>query len=666
MLTIEERRNVENDSIETIRQIEEVMGLQFTQKQIDIIKHEGGPANVISCAGSGKTTLLIAKLLYMQKKCDVIPEKIIVISFNKSAVEEIQQRYKACARKLDMSEKITFKTFHALYYMILKYYSVKERKEFNVLGDTESSMLFNQVFYSVSKNKDDDTKDNIKAVRSYAINNLITSSSQLFSSSKFLTSDVTEEDYLNVIDGYKNLKIEENKLDFEDLQIEMLKLLQENEDARNRVQSAWDYWFIDEYQDISKVQIEILNLSMKDPNKLMTIGDEDQAIYEFRGSKVDYIVDFPIYFNNSKRYVMDINYRCPEVILEHSERLIDNNKKRINKKMKASNSGGKLIYQPTKSCSQASIIIAEEVYQKFIECDCKLSEIVVLYRNTKQQMFVVDQMIEKGVPIKVMRTSNLIHNHMIVRDIRGIIDLALDDKDSYSFSKVFTKITSYIRRNDVRQISRQMVNTGKSWRELMEDYENDTLEKANIVLETIKSMVEKKYKMSDIIKEILKIYTVYLDFIATTNNFTKDEIDDLIQYLNYVARDMTYKKFVYYLERAKSLIELYSKDSEAVTVTTMHTVKGLEYDYVYILDASDNVIPNYKREESIRKLFGNNESVDYVEQERRLFYVACTRARKELMITYDDSLPSRFIEEQINLNNYTNKEESGPNRIIIQ
>lgn len=648
---------------EVLKQIEVAMGLSFPDEQVDIITHKGKASNVISCAGSGKTTLMIATICYMQMFHKVDPSKIIVISFNKSAVDEIAGRYLETADKLGISKNITFKTFHALYYLILNYYeNAKSGRDIKIMDDGTSSSLFGKAFYAKSENKSEDNKENMLSLRGYAVNNLIGSSQQLANSPEFITSGVELTDYLSVIKEYKEIKALQGNMDFDDLQIQMLDLLKTTPEARNRIQAAWEYWFIDEYQDISKVQMEILKLSLEDTSKLVTIGDEDQAIYEFRGSKVDYIVDFPIYFRNSKRYVMGTNYRCPEVILKKAEKMISTNRKRVPKKMKAYNLGGKLTYTGFNTCSESSINIAELIYDDFIN-DVPLSEIVVLYRNNRQQLFIVDQLIQKGIPVKVMRMSNLLHSHQIVSDIRNIIEFALNDTDSHLFSKVFTKITRYMKRTDVNAIVHKMFGSGESWRNFV-DMENKSIQETSRHIEVINQMVQDKRTASDIIDEVMKIYDNYLDYAMRTMASTKDEIKDIISYAKYIGSDKTFKQFNYYVERSKSLIEMYAKDKDAVTITTMHTVKGLEYDKVYILDASDNVLPNYKRVEEMEKLFGVDIANDYIEQERRLFYVACTRAKKELYITYDINCPSRFVLEQIRNEKYNISDKPGDELII--
>lgn len=639
---------------EHIKKIEEAMGIEFPEEQIDIIKHRGKPANVIACAGSGKTTLMVANLAYMQmaNNGEIRPEKIIVISFNRTAIEEIKQRYNEIACKLDLSKKITFKTFHALYYTILKKYNEKnEIEKFAVMSEEDSSRLFNRAFYSKARNKNDDNRDNIKSVRSFTVNNLIKTRNELVNNPKFINADVGE-DYFDVIKEYRRLKTLENKLDFEDLQLKTYNIISSDENVEQFVKDKWNIWFIDEYQDISKIQMEILKKSVKDFNNIVTIGDEDQCIFEFRGSKVDYIVDFPIYFSNSKRYLMSINYRCPQVILDKAEKTIVNNKKRIHKKMESFNSGGEVEYIATQRCSESSEIIVDRVEELF-NSDENLSEIAVLFRNNKQQMFVIDRLIDKGIPVKVTRRSNLIYDHTIVRDILNIVELALDETDSYAFSKVFGKITPYFTKNKVNNINKKMLKFGGSWREYVAEETNENIENTSYTLNVIEGLVEGKKHMVEVIDKIIPLYKNYVEFLAGNSDIGLREIQDIIEYLKNLCINKTYKQFIFHMERAKSLIDMYSKDKEAVTITTMHTVKGLEFNHVFLLNCDQEIIPGENRLKKMRELFSEEVAEDHIEQERRLFYVACTRAKKRLVITYTQNDPSQFLIEQLRDTEYT-------------
>lgn len=626
-----------------IELIEDAMGLKFSDSQKEIIMHNGSPANIISCAGSGKTTLLLASLAYNQL-CNLInPRKTVVISFNKAAVDEIKARYDSLAKKLNLSTDITFKTFHALYYMILKYYYSKANLELNVLDEKASESLFSDAFYKYSSDKSDELKENMISLWGYCINNLIRKKSEIIHNPKYIVSGVDIDTFIAVVNEYSRLKKERNVLDFDDLQVKVLDLLTNHEEPRERIKKAFEYWYIDEYQDISKIQMNILMLSLKDHNKLVTIGDEDQSIYEFRGSKVDYIVDFPLYFNNSSRYIMDVNYRCPENILSRARNLIRNNNKRINKAMKSFKDGGEVVFNQYSDDIQMAISIADDVYSKFINGE-NLSEIAILYRLNRQPIFVVDQLFQKGIPFSISKNSTFLSNHIIVKDIINIINMALNDTDAELFKRHFLKTVSYVNKMFITVAYKRMLETGKSFLDCMEDVNvTVTVSKGN--LKSIKSMIDKKATLAELIDVILPLYSNYMNYLVNKGKISKNDANNVIDYLQRFYGGMTYKDFLFNLERQKSVINLYSNRKNTVSLKTMHSVKGLEYDTVYLLGCDDEAIPNSKIVEKLEETFGVAEANDYVEQERRLFYVACTRAKEKLIITYTRGYATRFISE---------------------
>ena len=212
------------------------------------------------------------------------------------------------------------------------------------------------------------------------------------------------------------------------------------------------------------------------------------------------------------------------------------------------------------------------------------------------------------------------------------------------YSKPLNKITKYVNKTEVDRIANEMTYREISWRELV-DFDNSSIGLASIGLQKIKELVDSKGNLSDIIDIFLEIYDNHLSFLTTRVKFKEEEIDELVLYLNEVYGENTFKEFIYCVDRANSVISLYKDRIDTVSLKTMHTVKGLEYDKVFIIGANDDVVPNSNIEEKIIEIYGVDEANDYVEQERRLFYVACTRAKKELIITNNVLKPSRFVLE---------------------
>jgi DNA helicase-2/ATP-dependent DNA helicase PcrA len=631
---------------EVLLQIENVLNVQFSEEQKAAVYHFGKPLNILSCAGSGKTTTLIGKMLFMEMYYNVPAVKILAITFNKEAIDEMENRYFNARKKLGLSRKdrVTFKTYHSLYYLILnsKYseYSWKE------LGDFKKyTFVLKEACKKAFKKFDDDTLENVMSLRGYQVNNMLTNE-ELMKIPKFLTSGLDPNGYMEVVDKFEELKARDNRIDFDDLQTMMYKAIKENPELLNIIHKAWDYIVVDEYQDISKVQLEILKDMVKDKNKLTAIGDDDQSIYEFRGSKTEYIVDFKIHFIGADRIVMGTNYRCPENILIPITKSISNNKKRVKKDMKAFREDGELKYVMSKGIYDSAVFISEEI-SKFKEEEKNLDEIVILIRNNSQQRIILDALLEKDIPVST-KSDYKLSNHFIVNDLRDVVELAINEKDYVSFKKVFSKIAKYVKRSVVNEISDKMKADDSSWREHLISYDNPTIHEASSVLYSVKALIDNEKTFSEIVEKIQPLYREYLKFMVNKYDYDADEIGDILKYVKFSSVEKTYDKFYKDLKRKESLKRYFEdQDDNTVKISTMHKMKGLEYSTVYLLDLTESILPNAKIEFDIKENYGEKFAEEYIEEERRLFYVAWTRAKDYLCVMVNNDYPSRFILETI-------------------
>lgn len=631
---------------EVLRLIEEKMGVKFSEAQTQAIYSHGKPLNILSCAGSGKTTTLIGKMLFMEMYYEITPSKILAITFNNDAIADLESRYFKVRKSLNLNkrQKTTFKTYHALYYLLLK----SKFTDVNWDSLVDYKRYLKKLEYLVRKNVkkyDDETLETLMGIRGYQVNNLL-SYEELQKTPKFLVAGIDFEGYVSVVEAYEEMKKEANVLDFDDLQVRMYNELKTNKELLAQVHRAWDYTVVDEYQDISKVQLEILKLTVKDKNKLTAIGDDDQSIYEFRGSKTDYIVDFSIHFLGAERVVMGTNYRVPENILMPVTYSIENNKKRVQKKMEASEKGGNLNYIMTEDSSNSAFKIREEI-KKLINNGEKLSDIVILIRNNSQQRLVLDALLEDNIPVS-SKSNYMLNGHMVVRDIESIIKMAIDEKDETLFGANYKKVMKFVSNNMVKDTRDKMKFDNSSWREHLLVVNNPSVHEASSMLYRVEGMVQNGDSLSSIIEVIQPLYREYLKYMVSRGMDPK-EIGGVLSYLKEAGKEKTFEEFYKSLHRKvqlKSYFEANGDDS--VKISTMHRMKGLEYAHVFLLDLTEDVVPNNAIEEQIRFNYGEKYVEDYIEQERRLFYVAWTRAKENLYVLVNTKNPSRFILETIN------------------
>lgn len=628
-----------------LNKIELVMNVKFSEEQKKAIYSNGKPLNILSCAGSGKSTTLIGKMLFMEMYHNISPVNVLAITFNKEAIADLEGRYYKArlGLGLESKKKITFKTYHALYLLLLK--SKFTDIDWSSIGDYYKYIKkLEGVVRKQFKHYDEDTLEKVMSIRGYQVNNML-SYEDLKKTPKFLVSDIEFDGYVAVNEAYEKFKIEDNRIDFEDLQLKMHAELLENEELVKKIHDTWEYILIDEYQDISKVQLDILKIMLKDTNKLIAIGDDDQSIYEFRGSKTDYIVDFGIHFPGAERVIMDVSYRVPENILKPVVHSINNNKKRVSKSIKSSNKGGNLNYLMTKGSAESAILVREKIAQIKNNGD-SLNDVVILIRNNSQQRFVMDALLDANIPVKTNSKYSL-ENHFIIRDIEDIVKLALNEYDEVLFSKLYKKITKFVSGKLVKDVVDKMKRNNTSWREEMLMMDNPSVHEASSMLYAVQALVEKKQPFEKVVNEIQKLYREFLKFLVS-RGVDKNELGDFISYLKEVGKEKPYEKVYSDFKRNVQLKDYFSvSGDDCVTISTMHRMKGLEYKYVFLLDLTENVLPNAKIEEEISLKYGAKHAEDYVEQERRLFYVAWTRAKKDLFVLVNDKNSSRFILETI-------------------
>ena len=642
-MVMEENMESNGKDLMSLEELLHRIGVKPSENQMDMIKHKDSPLNGLSCAGSGKTTTMITKVLKMEFVDGVNPTKILMVTFSKAGADEMKARHEKECKKLGKKSMVEIRTFHSTFLYILK----KFYKRINILDESERSRILSRLCRKHIKKYNEETFDNFNSLLGFSINNMLFTKNAIVNTPKFLTTGIDWEDYNEVCEEYNGIKEEKEAMDFDDLQIKCYNLLSNDSAALDSVQGLWDYYIVDEFQDVSKLQLELLKLLVKNPNNLTTIGDDDQCIYEWRGSSIDYIIDMPIHFPGTKRVIMDTNYRCPTNILEQIVPSIEVNHKRVPKQMKAFNEGGKVKVVYTKGLKDCSGYIAENIIgdEKY---HGKLSEIAILYRNHSQAMYVVDMLLRKNVPIQLKNPAGLLYNYPMVKDFKDIVLFAINQSNPLLFKNVGMKIINYLSLRDLNKIVDLIREQGLDWIDaysMVKGSVDSEIYSTKANLDHIYELVENNSPMCTMISYLDTLYHRRKKFMIDKLGFAEKELNDIESYLVQVTQTDTFEKFYKFIDVAKGLIGVFNKVDNAVKIMTMHTCKGLEFDKVYLLNDSEEHCPSSYIESRILKEFGEREADRYIEQERRLHYVAWTRAKKELIVTVDLEKQSRFLEE---------------------
>lgn len=647
--------------------IEQVMGKTFSEEQRKIITHYGKPLNVIACAGAGKTTVSIAHMLMLELVHGIKPYNILSVTFSKKASVEISDRYLASRNRIStIRQKPTFKTFHALFLMMLK--ELPKYKKYSVVNANEFKYeLFKHVKSDGLRDKSD-IFDSYMNIRGALINKGLSTDGikGVEELSTFKDSGIDYLNYVLVIKEYNRLKEEKQAFDFDDMQVLFLEELKNGSpEIVKRFHDAYSHIILDEYQDISPIQNDIINLllSPKQVKGLMAIGDDDQAIYGFRGSDPKYIINFIYNYPNAKRYFLSTNYRCMTGILEEVKPSISHNFNRVDKPLTAFKDGGKISYLDT------STLRGSESFRDLLMTDLTsgddISSIAVLVRFNSQRILLADILAENGIPVDIGDEKFLLSNSSIYKTLMDVVQMVREE-NGYLFNRHYFKFGKHLSKDSVRKY---VEHKETNWYMDAMNGEFGFLEETLDLFRNIKH-AETAYTM---LLNAWKVLRTNFKQMADKGFINLDNTVEIVFHMLNLCKDTEGNHTIDFetLQRAEEhkrvhLIK-FINDPTTFKINTMHSVKGLEYRKVYLYGLSERMVNTEKWLEAIHaedKMKNRTDEFitmdekdvedvlasifDYsvsVEEERRVFYVACTRAEEELILCYEGKHPLALLEE---------------------
>ncbi|WP_244835281.1 ATP-dependent helicase [Clostridium sp. BJN0001] len=604
------------------------MKINLDKYQINAVKTENRNSLIIAAPGSGKTTVIINRVNYLIDKKKVFLGNIIVITFTRAASIDMKSRYKD---KFKRDSSPFFGTFHGLFYKIL----IRDGLNIKIIDEHIKIKIIGNV---LSEYFDDSAKDKIKDV----LNNisLYKTSGEDFSKFKPSISKEIFEKCLNTYEEYKNAK---GEFDFDDLAIKAIDLLKKNESLRNGYKKLFKYILVDEFQDCDQLQIEFLKLMNDEKNSLFAVGDEDQCIYSFRGSKPEYMVTFDKIFSDAKKYYLSINYRSKKNIIEFSKNLISYNKERNDKKIIANNiqDGTVRWIQTFNEHSESDNI--SSIIKKYYDKGILYSKNAVLYRTNSESLSIIGSFIRNKIKFCLLDKGYNFFEHFIAKDIVSYLKLSIDNYDIDSFIRIINK--------PFRYISKENINYVRNYMERKSPF--DILLEKNDIQPFLKKAISdfnkdinylNKISLSSAIQYILSDLK-YMEYLKNySEKFKQDfeECEEIVEEFKSAAEGFsTIFELLEYIDNFKKEIEKNrrKKPEDGVILGTIHSVKGMEFNNVYIINVCEDTIPYYS--------FKNND----IEEERRLFYVGITRSIDNLYVyspknrsgNFKDA--SRFIKE---------------------
>ena len=598
----------------------------FTEAQKRAIESKARAVLVVAGPGSGKTTVLTERLVYLLKN-GAEAKSCLLLSFTRASSKEMALRF---AKRGIAGNSPHFSTIHALCLSLLREVRGIEREGLVNLYEKMDWLSAYFLEKGIAREEVEELLLNYGNQISYFKS--ITEEERMH----FLREE-KNEDFLPLFQYYEKMRKLRGKLDFEDLLIEVLLELQKNTRIAESWKSRFSYILVDEFQDLSLIQYAILKALSEKGASLFVVGDEDQSIYGFRGASPDILFRFAGDFPDCERIFLADNFRSKEEIVLLSKRLIGKNKKRFQKPLSGRRGrGGKAKYFLLETGVEEAVLLAEHV-ESLLREGCPPEEIAVLCRSKMQITPLLPGFMERGIPIVVVEELSNVFQHFIGKDILAYLRLAKNKESSQELVQILSKPYRGLRREKILHKDSGLSDLKRAAKTLKEREETEKLEKH---LEAL-SKLNPKEAILFIRKEIG--YEKYLEDFAKKKNKDFTEWWESLEEITAMSEGYpdldAFFRFVTEFNR-RALERRKPEEEKGIRFMTYHSAKGLEFDEVFLPDCIEGIIPD-----------GRAKKPEEIEEERRSFYVALTRARKGIHIYVTKTryskkvFPSRFIPE---------------------
>ena len=586
----------------------------FNEAQTKAICHKNGPAMVLAGPGSGKTLVITRRVEYLIKKYGVRPEQILVITFTKAAAKEMRERFAKITK--DDRFPVTFGTFHGIYYGIWKW--AYRMNASNIFSEEEKMMLLREVIAGMELEIEDE-KEFLQGIAS-EIGQI---KNNRLSLEEYESSNCSDQMFRQIYEEYERRRKLLKKIDFDDMLVLCYELFQKRPDILQMWQKKFQYILIDEFQDINQVQYDVIRMLALPENNLFIVGDDDQSIYRFRGARPEIMLGFSKDYPNAKSIILDVNYRSTKAVVSAARRVIERNKNRYQKEIITVNEQGDNVHiQEVRHPVEESHYVREQI-AKAVAAGTEPSQIAVLYRTNTEPRALVETFMEYHIPFQMKEHLPNLYEHFIGRDFQAYMRMALGGRDRGDFLMIMNRPNRYIGRDSVDRGEISFENLRKYYME--KDWMVDRIDQLEVDLKVISRMTP--YAAIQYIRKSVG-YDLFLNEYAIKRKMKLEDLQELIRELEERAKEFkTIEEWFAHIEKYTEELRLQAvtrtENRNAVSLMTFHAAKGLEYDTVFIIGANEDVTP-YKKAELPEEM----------EEERRMFYVAMTRAKKHLTISY--------------------------------
>ncbi|MCH9031619.1 MAG: UvrD-helicase domain-containing protein [candidate division Zixibacteria bacterium] len=623
--------------------------------QAEAVTSTEGPLLVIAGAGSGKTRVLTTRVAYILKKGLAEPHNILATTFTNKAAGEMRQRittmFGADIPKLSVS------TFHSFCARLLRIESdaIGFPNSFTIYDETDAKALIKRCVEEIGLSGAQFSAQALKRQISNAKNDLVSAHEFAQKSNGYFATRTAE-----VYTLYDTRLRQSAAMDFDDLLLHSVRLLESHQDIRERYRTRFKYVLVDEFQDTNKSQYQLLKLLVGEHKNICVVGDEDQSIYGWRGADITNIQNFETDFPGAGVVKLEENYRSTQTILDAAGAVIANNTQRKEKTLRANISGGELIKTIlAEGATDEAELILDEIEK--IRSNLSLSEMVILYRTNAQSRAFEDALIRRKIPYQIVGGVSF-YQRKEIKDLIAYLKLIANPLDDVSFERILNYPRRSLGDTTLRKIRARATSRNTSMLSTASDPEfiADLPPRSANSLSKFAELVREISRMSDSGGKLISIDEIIEDIVKSVKmieELKRDEgdvlaqsrienIDELINAAREYSEKNPDSKLPGFLEEISLYTDLdsYVEDEAKLTLMTIHSAKGLEYDSVFLVGLEEKLFP----------LMMAYDDPSQMEEERRLFYVAVTRAKRRLTLSAarlrfrfgeTESAPSRFLRE---------------------
>lgn len=585
--------------------------MAFSKAQTQAIMHKDGPMMVLAGPGSGKTTVITHRVQYLTKEYGIDPGDILVITFTRAAAGEMRERYEALTGG---GSRVTFGTFHSIFFRILK---LAYRYTADNIVREEQQMQFVRELAQAGGLEPEDENEFAASI----LSEISSVKGERIALEHYYSKNCPDAVFRQLYAGYEEKMRRAGLIDFDDMMVLCLELFTERKDILSAWQRRYRYILIDEFQDINRLQYEIVRMLAKPEDNLFIVGDDDQSIYRFRGAKPEIMLGFERDYPGAGRILLDVNYRSTEEIVAPALRLIGENQKRFSKAIHTTGRHGKnVITKLWQDPGEENLAIAREI-QLYLQSGVRPGDIAVLYRTNAGPRFLMEKLMEYNLPFRTRDTVPNLYEHWISRNILTYIRIAMGSRAREDILQVINRPKRYISRDAMpdETVSFEKMKAfyaEKDWiAERIESLEGDLRAIARMSPLAAVNYIRQGMGYDEYLIEYAAFRRMRPEELLETADELKESAAGFKTFDEWFAHIDAYKEEL--LRQAAQR----RTETDAITLATMHSAKGLEFPIVYILDANEGITPHS------RAMLDED-----MEEERRLFYVAMTRAKTRLHV----------------------------------